>query len=431
MTVRFRAAAGTHLGTVRMNNEDSAVVSDQLLILADGMGGHAAGEIASVLAVRVFSEVDHGPGADLDTALLEAGRRARRALVAMSDADPVLESLGTTLITVVTDGSRVLIGHIGDSRMYVLRDGSMYQITTDHTHVQRLVEQGQLSPDKARTHPYRAMLLKSLDDHCPGPDLDLIEVSLEPGDRLLLCSDGLSDYLSAEQIGRALATEARSEAVEALIDAALRASTRDNVTVVVADVDSGAAPGRTDDRADEDANAGVVAVPLTEPGHFGAVVDGIRLSQEAADALAAALPGFELDPHEPWRGSALLRESAPVGTARGTDSSAVGSADSTGAAGTPDDDAPDPAGSAPAAVDVTGDGVSSAEQPGIAASNSAAGRGSSETANAVGTTSGDTAPREAHSPQDAAPTKPSVLPGVLSGIFSLAVLVLLAYFLFG
>ena len=426
MTVRFRAAAGTHMGTVRMNNADSAVISARLLILADGMGGHAAGEVASVLAVRVFSEMDPTPGTDLDAAVLEAGRRARRALVAMSDADPLLESLGTTLITVVTDGSRVLIGHIGDSRVYVLREDSMYQLTTDHTHVQRLIEQGQLSPDKARTHPYRAMLLKSLDDHSPGPDPDLIEVSLQPGDRLLLCSDGLSDYLSAEQIGQALATEARTEAVEALIDAALRASTRDNVTAVVADVDAGPAVGGAGDSGHDEATAGQAGVPLTEPGHFGALVDGIRLSQEAADALAAALPGFVLDPEEPWRGSALLREGAPVGVAPGAGAAGDGA---TGDDETGDDETGvnQPGAGKDTATNQNGSAERATSESRVTEPPSSdAEPGSGESTDSDTTTPGDTTSADA-----AAMAKPSVLPGVLSGIFSLTVLVLLAFFLFG
>src|SRR5699024_10688290 len=120
MAVRFRAAARTHLGTVRTNNEDSALGSSSLLVLGDGVGGHAAGEVAAVVALRGFAEVGREPGLDLSEALLQAGRQTRRALVAMSDADPVLESLGTTLISVVVDDDQVLIGHIGDSRVYLL-----------------------------------------------------------------------------------------------------------------------------------------------------------------------------------------------------------------------------------------------------------------------------------------------------------------------
>lgn len=285
MAVRFRAAARTHLGTVRTNNEDSALASSCLLVLADGMGGHAAGEVASVVALRVFAEVGREPGLDLSEALLQAGRQARRALVAMSDADPVLESLGTTLVSVVVDDDQILIGHIGDSRVYLLRDSAMYQVTTDHTHVQRLIEMGQLTAERARTHPYRAMLLKSLDDHSPGPDLDIIDLQLQVGDRVLLCSDGLSDYVSAEQIGAGLARGGHTEAAEALIEAALDAGTRDNVTVVVGDVEESTEPA------------------IEDPDFVGAVGEQIGLSDAAARALSEALPALHLDPRAPWQGS--------------------------------------------------------------------------------------------------------------------------------
>src|SRR5690625_7510020 len=125
MAVRFRAAAGTDLGTVRMNNEDSAVVSDHILILADGMGGHAAGEVASVVAVRVFSELDHR-GTALAGDILAAGRRARRALAATSEADPPVESLDTTLIPAISDGDRVLVVHIVYSWVYDLLNSAVY-----------------------------------------------------------------------------------------------------------------------------------------------------------------------------------------------------------------------------------------------------------------------------------------------------------------
>src|SRR5690606_38237157 len=240
MEVSFRFAVRSDLGTVRTNNEDSALASPNLLVLADGMGGHAAGEVASTVATRVFAEIaDHlsetADGADVATRITLAGRSTRLALQEMSEADPMLESMGTTLLAVVSHAGQVTVGHIGDSRVYALRGSSLYQVTTDHTHVQRLVDTGQLTPEKARTHPYRAMLLRSLDDHPGGPDLDVISLAIEPGDRLLLCSDGLSDYLPPEQIGRLLAIADREEAADALVDAALEHGTRDNVTVVVDD----------------------------------------------------------------------------------------------------------------------------------------------------------------------------------------------------
>ncbi len=277
MEVTFRFSVRTDLGTVRTNNEDSALASPRLLVLADGMGGHAAGEVASTVATRVFAQLgENGAGDDVDDVphrLTLAGRSTRSTLHQMSDADPMLESMGTTLLAVVSHGESVTVGHIGDSRVYALRGSSLYQVTTDHTHVQRLVDTGQLTPEKARTHPYRAMLLRSLDDQPGGPDLDVISLEIEPGDRLLLCSDGLSDYLPPEEIGELLALPDRDEAAESLIDAALRFGTRDNVTVVVADV------------VDDDA-----ADTTSDPEMVGAVLDGIDLSPLATEALHESLP---------------------------------------------------------------------------------------------------------------------------------------------
>lgn len=281
MEVTFRFAVRSDLGTVRTNNEDSALAGPRLLVLADGMGGHAAGEVASTVATRVFARlVEEMPDggatevSDVAARITQAGRATRSALQQMSDADPMLESMGTTLLTVLSHGGQVTVGHIGDSRVYALRGTSLYQVTTDHTHVQRLVDTGQLTPEKARTHPYRAMLLRSLDDQPGGPDLDVIALEIEPGDRLLLCSDGLSDYLAPEEIGQVLAHPDRDEAAELLIDAALRVGTRDNVTVVVADVvEEGDGEESTTELA-------------------GAVVDGLDLSETASAALRETLPAL-------------------------------------------------------------------------------------------------------------------------------------------
>lgn len=403
MAVRFRVATGTHLGTVRMNNEDSALATDRLLVLADGMGGHAAGEVASVVALRVFTDIDHDPGDDLGENLIVAGRRAREALMAMSAADPGLESLGTTLVVVVSDGEKVLVGHIGDSRVYVLREGSMYQVTTDHTHVQRMVELGQLSPDQVRSHPYRAMILKSLDDHPEGPDLDVINVTLRDGDRVLLCSDGLSDYLSADEIGQALAVQSREQAADALVTAALQAATRDNVTVVVADVDTG----------DDDGEP-------VRPIFTGAVTEPIRLSARAEQALERALPGVRLDPREPWRHSRMdgeARDGAADDGEAGDGTTRTGAAgDGAASEGPADDGATDrpsgetDTGEPDAEPTVT---VPASERPAAPHSRTRAAAGAG--------------PRAAGTASEPA----SALPGILAAAFTVAVLFLLAFFLFG
>ncbi|MFV0251877.1 MAG: PP2C family protein-serine/threonine phosphatase [Beutenbergiaceae bacterium] len=273
MDVSFRFAVRSDLGAVRTNNEDSALASSHMLVLADGMGGHAAGEVASTVAARVFAEITDDPTADIRTQLTDAGRATRAALEQMSAADPLLDSMGTTLLAVVSRNGTVTVGHIGDSRVYALRGSALYQVTTDHTHVQRLIDTGQLTVEQARTHPYRAMLLRSLDDQSDGPDLDVISVELEPDDRLLLCSDGLSDYLLPEQIGEMLACMDPGDAADALVAAALAVGTRDNVTVIVADVVAEPAD-------DTDTAAGAVADPL-------------HLSPAASAALLQTLPTLE------------------------------------------------------------------------------------------------------------------------------------------
>ncbi|WP_194165134.1 PP2C family serine/threonine-protein phosphatase [Pseudactinotalea sp. HY160] len=269
MPLGFRWAVQSDVGTVRTNNEDSAFASPGVLVLADGMGGHAGGEVASVVATNRFARIDPG-GGDIPAQLTGAGRETRAALHAMSVADPSLETMGTTAIALVSDGARLLAGHIGDSRLYLLRGEELFQVTTDHTHVQYLVDSGQIHPEQVATHPYRAMLLRSLDDQPGGTDLDLIEVDASAGDRLLLCSDGLSDYVAVPVIGRLLAAGTPDQAAAALVARALADGTRDNVTVVVADVEQGP--------VDDVAAAG------------GAAADPLVLSPEAAGALGAVMP---------------------------------------------------------------------------------------------------------------------------------------------
>src|SRR5699024_1370171 len=249
-----------------------------------------AGEVASTIALRMFAEVVQSEESSFEQEFPRAGRATRRILHTMSESDPILESMGTTLVAIGCDGEHLTIGHIGDSRVYLLREADLYQVTSDHTHVQHLIDTGQLTAERARTHPYRSMLLKSLDDQPTGPDLDLIAAKAEPGDRLLLCSDGLSDYLLPEEIRSAVATPARDEAAQALIDAALAAGTRDNVTVVVADV--------VTDEADEEEEA--ADHPLAAgPVVVGAAQDGIALSEDASMALRHSLPDFPFHPDEP------------------------------------------------------------------------------------------------------------------------------------
>jgi PPM family protein phosphatase len=236
MSLSLRFAARSDVGLIREGNEDSGYAGPRLLAVADGMGGHAAGEVASSVAVATLSVLDEDvPGPDLLDALAVAIVTANDHLRDMVAADEDLEGMGTTLTALLWGGSRVGLAHIGDSRAYLLRDGQLQQITHDHTFVQRLVDEGRLSPEEAEHHPQRSILLRALDGRGDAdPDLSIREV--RPGDRYLLCSDGLSGVVSEDTIRETLAKGASDEAADQLVEFALRGGGPDNITCIVADV---------------------------------------------------------------------------------------------------------------------------------------------------------------------------------------------------
>jgi PPM family protein phosphatase len=237
MTLALRYAIRSDVGLLREGNEDAAYAGPRLLAVADGMGGHAAGEVASAAAISALARLDDDvPGSDLLDALADAVADANHTLHDMVVADSVLEGMGTTLTAMLWSGSRVALVHIGDSRAYLLRDGEFHQITHDHTLVQTLVDEGRISPDDVATHPQRSMLLRALDGRADvEPDLSLREARL--GDRYLLCSDGLSGVVSEETLHRTLAkVEDLNEVVLQLVELAIRGGGPDNITCIVADV---------------------------------------------------------------------------------------------------------------------------------------------------------------------------------------------------
>jgi serine/threonine protein phosphatase PrpC len=244
MTLALRYAIRSDVGLLREGNEDAAYAGPRLLAVADGMGGHAAGEVASAAAIDAIARLDDDvPGTDLLDALAGAVTDANHTLHDMVAADPAFEGMGTTLTAMLWSGSRVAVVHIGDSRAYLLRDREFHQITHDHTLVQTLVDEGRISPDDVATHPQRSMLLRALDGRADvEPDLSLREARL--GDRYLLCSDGLSSVVSEETLHKTLATVASlDEVVLQLIELAIRGGGPDNITCIVADVvDSATAP---------------------------------------------------------------------------------------------------------------------------------------------------------------------------------------------
>ncbi len=237
MTLALRYVVRSDIGLLRDGNEDSAYAGPRLLAVADGMGGHAAGEVASAVAISALAPLDSAsPGADMLGALAGAIDAASESLRQIARSDPSTEGMGTTVTALLWSGDQVALCHIGDSRAYLLRDGSLEQITHDHTLVQSLVDEGRITKEAAASHPQRSLVLRALQGSAESaPDLRLL--TAREGDRYLLCSDGLSDVVTDETIGRTLAELSDlDEAADQLVDLAIRSGGPDNITCVLADV---------------------------------------------------------------------------------------------------------------------------------------------------------------------------------------------------
>jgi serine/threonine protein phosphatase PrpC len=234
--LQFRFAAETDTGLVRDNNEDSAFAGPYLLAVADGVGGAAAGEVASATTTYVVSANALAHQGTHPLGLLQLAIEDARAQVQTGvQADPTRVGMATTLTAILTDGIRFGLAHVGDSRAYLLRDGGLVRLTTDHTLVQALLDTGRITPEEAEASHMSHVVLQAIDAES-HPTPDLIWLDLREGDRLLLCSDGLSDLVPDAEILRLLAADSRSIAATGLVQAALDAGGRDNVTCVVGDV---------------------------------------------------------------------------------------------------------------------------------------------------------------------------------------------------
>ena len=238
MTISLRFAARSDVGLVRQSNQDSGYAGPHLCLLCDGMGGPAGGDIASAVAVEHLMPLDadsHQAG-ELLGLMRDAVQAAHTELVTLSSQDPDLAGLGTTCIGVMRSGNKLAMVHVGDSRAYMLRDGTLTQVTTDHTFVEYLVETGRLTRDQARQHPQRSVLLRVLGDTEGEVQLDESIREAVPGDRWLLCSDGLSDELDDEAIATVLAAGCTAQrTAELLVAASLEGGGHDNTTAVVVD----------------------------------------------------------------------------------------------------------------------------------------------------------------------------------------------------
>ena len=239
MALALRYAARSHIGLVRSGNEDSGYAGPSMLVVADGMGGHAAGELASAAAVATFAtidaEYDRNGESDVLTDLAAGVAQATEEIRRVVADKPQLSGMGTTLTAIAWRAGLVNVVHVGDSRAYLLRDGELQQMTHDHTYVQMLVDTGRITASEALTHNRRNLILKAIDGvNDVEPDLQAREAQL--GDRFMLCSDGLCGVVPEHILASLLADGDPTYAVTALVDAALERGAPDNVTVVVAEI---------------------------------------------------------------------------------------------------------------------------------------------------------------------------------------------------
>ncbi|MDA8282360.1 MAG: Stp1/IreP family PP2C-type Ser/Thr phosphatase, partial [Actinomycetota bacterium] len=270
------AGSATDVGLVRAVNQDHLLVASPLFAVADGMGGHAAGEVASETALEALRRAiaaELGDGRLTASGMADAVHGANRAVWDEAQADPHLHGMGTTLtaVAVVEDEGRerLAVANVGDSRTYRLREGRLEQLTVDHSLVAELVAEGQIRPDEAESHPQRHVLTRALGVY-PDVEVDVLTAELQPADRLLLCSDGLSRELTDEQIASLLRRFADpTEAARELVANAKRNGGNDNITAVVVDVLAGAAP--TDaDASSGGANSAVGVESIATPVPVGA-----------------------------------------------------------------------------------------------------------------------------------------------------------------
>jgi PPM family protein phosphatase len=236
VTLQLRYIAHSEIGPIRKNNQDSGFASPHLLVVADGMGGAAAGDLASAVAIDTVRDVDQATsGEQMLTVLGSAVGRANERIAHLVNADPSLDGMGTTLTGALFDGAELGLVHIGDSRAYRLRENQLERLTHDHSWVQSLVDDGKISEADAAIHPHRSLLLKVLNGQ-PANDPDLTLVPVVAGDRLMFCSDGVCGLVDDNQIEAALRLSTLDAAVQKLVSEALAEGGIDNITVIVADV---------------------------------------------------------------------------------------------------------------------------------------------------------------------------------------------------
>lgn len=304
--VALRYAARSDIGLGRRNNQDSAYAGTHLLVVADGMGGHAGGDVASSLAVSQLADLDNdAPGADALQELEDAIHAAADSIRHRVTEEPDLASMGTTVTALLRHGKRLAIAHIGDSRAYLLHDGELTQVTTDHTFVQHLVDEGRITPDEALHHPQRNIVMRVIGDVDAPETVDTSVREATVGDRWLLCSDGLSGPVSHDTLRDTLATIADpAECADKLIDLALRAGGADNITCIVADV----VPEETTRPATTPQVVGATAITRAAPSRAGNSAAGKAAALTRAESASEDEVEYdEVEDERPSRSGIALR----------------------------------------------------------------------------------------------------------------------------
>lgn len=239
------SAAASNVGVIRSSNQDAGYAGTYLNVVADGMGGHAGGDVASHLVIRHMLQLDkeYPDVASAQKDLVATLLQANDMLSDLVFEHPELAGLGTTVSSFIRVGNQVVVGHIGDSRIYLLREGNLSQVTVDHTFVQRLIDSGRITEEEAHDHPRRSVLMRVLGDVDASPEIDTMVLDVAVGDRWLLCSDGLTGVVFGERLQNFLSEQATADDVaDTLIQASLTGGAPDNVTVVIVDI----VPGKLD-----------------------------------------------------------------------------------------------------------------------------------------------------------------------------------------
>ena len=301
MSIALRYAARSDVGLVRSNNQDSAYAGSHLLVVADGMGGHAGGDVASSVAIGRLAALDsETPASDIVATLEESVLEANQEILRRARDEPQLRGLGTTITALLRAEGKFALAHIGDSRAYLLRDEETVQITKDHTFVQRLLDEGRLTEDEAERHPQRSVLMRVLGDVDADPELDLSLRAAHAGDRWLLCSDGLSGLVSLDTNAATLKDiEDPGECADALVQLALKGGGPDNITCIVADV------------VDLDALPRGVEAPSTTPQIVGSAARNRHRPTTASGPAAKAAALTREEPEIPYEDEDFSEEEPP------------------------------------------------------------------------------------------------------------------------